>query len=134
MLRYPEISLGRELLNTSRIIFADPSQEVRISSQIMEGSPYTWDSPDSFNPRLKVQVPGIQVINAGGLQVNTAVIIIKDDGSDYELKIEDDKADLIPDDEFNMEFLMAIRQFEPSPFILTRRERIAARVMLGNPL
>ena len=130
--RYPEVSVGRELFEVSQAIFADPHEIIAVDRSYVD-YPFAWCSSSDFIPQLKVIAPGLNSFRKGGIHIDSAVMVLVEDGDEYKIKVEEDNIDEIKDDEFILDFVKAFRQYRQHPLLLSVHEReIALNIIGGN--
>lgn len=129
--RYPDVSIGQELLAVSRTIFADPSERI-IADRSYPKMPYAWLSPATYEPQLKIIAPKLERLGRGGAKINHAVMILIEGDTSFELIVNHDALDGIKPDEFTIDFLNAFRQYEPHPLTISIEEREIGLKLIGE--
>jgi hypothetical protein len=114
--RYPDVNAGTELLGVSRAIFNDP-QELIVRNPNINGTQWMWTGPEEFDPRLKIISHAIRSKKRGFI-VNTAIMVILDDITEYRLRIERHQEADVPNDPYTLDFVEAFRQYEPHSLLI----------------
>ena len=131
--RYPEVSVGRELIEVAQAIFADPQEVIAIDRSYPD-NPFAWRSPNGFDPQLKVVAPCIINLRHGGVHIDQAVMVILENGDDYEIKVDSEEPDAIEPDDYIMDFISAFRQYRQHPLALSVKERGVGLNLIGGKI